>query len=412
MSEEHGIQEQLSALLKAGYIDAISATLGDEFTDQVKGRLRDVLALLRAVPVDETGWAEIAQSVLKLTPDGDGFAALADRLAPQGAASAAALAYRSAGELDFIAEPEMDVWGGAFNGQERRQATFEHLVTALEVTSLVETGTFRGTSTGFMAKFGLPIYSCELHPRYFRYASERLANHANIHLKSTDSRDFLRDLFDTGTLPKGRTLFYLDAHWETDLPLWEEIDLIFTRAPDGVVMVDDFRVPKDLGFAYDDYGKGKCLSVSNLYQASAMRPSLFFPNYPSAIETGAAKRGSVVLALGQTAQIIAREVGSLVELSWDQALSLDSVADVGAAVADVRVAVADVKVAIDETRSTNTAGLNELKAMVNSLHDEIRASRAEAGRIAQLHNYIDRLPYTRWRRLGILLKLEKKVTIE
>ncbi len=50
--------------------------------------------------------------------------------------------------------------------------------------------------------------------------------------------------------------------------------------------------------------------------------------------------------------------------------------------------------------------------MVQSLHDEIRTARAEAGRIEKLERYIDRILYTRWRHLGIRLGLEKKVTIE
>jgi hypothetical protein len=42
--------------------------------------------------------------------------------------------------------------------------------------------------------------------------------------------------------------FYLDAHWNEDLPLAEEIDLIFSRSPCAVVMIDDFEVPGDPGF--------------------------------------------------------------------------------------------------------------------------------------------------------------------
>jgi hypothetical protein len=356
------------------------------------------------------------------------------------------------------------------------------LIEVLKITAVVETGTFRGTSTAYMAKFGLPLYSCELHPRYFRYASQRLSPLANVHLTLSDSRPFLRGLFDQGTLPKGTVLFYLDAHWESDLPLWEEIDLIFSYSPQAVIMVDDFRVPTDSGFSYDDYGRGKCLSVSNLYAAAVIRPSLFFPSLPSGHETGAT-RGCVVLAIGDTATAIGLRATRLTELSWDRALSYDGLAEVmaklqaeiteatvsrvdiaatksttaetksttaetrgitaetrsitaetSATTAEIKVAVADLRTQVaattldlqvqvalvrDELRQQAAAnlievqlGLAEVKVMVQRLHDEIHAARAEAGRIAKLEHYIDRILYTRWRHLGIRLGLEKKVTIE
>jgi hypothetical protein len=59
----------------------------------------------------------------------------------------------------------------------------------------------------------------------------------------------------------GRTiLFYLDAHWNDDLPLEEELELIFSVHPHAVVMIDDFQVPDDPGYQFDEYGPGKALT--------------------------------------------------------------------------------------------------------------------------------------------------------
>jgi hypothetical protein len=55
--------------------------------------------------------------------------------------------------------------------------------------------------------------------------------------------------------------FYFDAYSNEDLPLAEEIDIIFGRSPHAVVMIDDFEVTDDPGFAYDDYGPGKALNM-------------------------------------------------------------------------------------------------------------------------------------------------------
>jgi hypothetical protein len=307
----------------------------------------------------------VAEALLGLAPDADGFSALAEHLEANGAALAAQAAQRCAAQLDFDAHPAMDVWGGAFNGQPRRQTLFDRLLQELKIVTIVETGTFRGTSTAYMAKAGLPVFSCELCVRYFHYSLLRLANIPNVRLEWADSRRFLRELFDENLLPPGPAFFYLDAHWERDLPVWEEIDQIFSRHPSPVIMVDDFRVPTDSGFAYDDYGKGKCLSVSNLHEAVTARPAMFFPNHASAHETGA-RRGCVVLAQGDLADHIRREVPMLTELSRIDALILDGVGELHNDLARVALGAVDTA--------------NRERELERSLADE-RQTRAQLARL-------------------------------
>jgi hypothetical protein len=95
----------------------------------------------------------------------------------------------------------------------------------------------------------------------------------------------------------GSTLFfYLDAHWNPDLPLAEEIDIIFDRCPLAVVMIDDFQIPSDTGYGYDDYGPGKALTAAYIAPAvSAHRLQAFYPSTPS-VEEGGWCRGCIVLA--------------------------------------------------------------------------------------------------------------------
>ncbi len=63
-----------------------------------------------------------------------------------------------------------------------------------------------------------------------------------------------------------------------------------------MVVIDDFRVPDDEGYRFDDYGPGKALTwdyvgpIAERYGATAA-----YPATPSAEETGA-RRGCVVLA--------------------------------------------------------------------------------------------------------------------
>ena len=88
--------------------------------------------------------------------------------------------------------------------------------------------------------------------------------------------------------------FYLDAHWNDDLPLQEEIKIIFNNWPLSVIMVDDFKVPDDPDYIYDNYGIGKELSIEYLDTLSYLNFSAFFPSKKGNSETGL-KRGSVIL---------------------------------------------------------------------------------------------------------------------
>lgn len=89
--------------------------------------------------------------------------------------------------------------------------------------------------------------------------------------------------------------FYLDAHDSGDLPLREELEIIFENWSDAVVMIDDFMVPHDSGYGYGDYGVGKIPSIEYLGPLAHLRLAMFLPAKDSKAETGA-KRGCTVVA--------------------------------------------------------------------------------------------------------------------
>ena len=68
--------------------------------------------------------------------------------------------------------------------------------------------------------------------------------------------------------------------------------------------VDDFAVPGDPGYGFDDYGPGKRLDLEYLRQGKLRDLIVFFPSVPSHEETGA-KRGCVIAtANGEIAKIL------------------------------------------------------------------------------------------------------------
>ena len=183
-------------------------------------------------------------------------------------------------------------WGGPMNGQTGRRAIVRGLARAIEFDRVIETGTFRGTTTEFLsAVFGSPVVTIESDQRSFAYASDRLQALSDVDVRLGDSRAILHELAAEAT-PLETTFFYLDAHWNDDLPLSEELLLIDSAWRRAVVMVDDFRVVGDDGYGFDDYGNGKRLSAEIIPPLSGW--STFYPALSSSYETGM-RRGCCVL---------------------------------------------------------------------------------------------------------------------
>lgn len=206
------------------------------------------------------------------------------------------------GRRAYRERPEIrDIWGGPFNGQEARRALFDQLVAAVDPAAIVETGTFRGVTTEYLAGAGRPVHTIELSPSAFGYSGERFADH-NVKVKRYlgDSRVLLRWLLARRLSSAAPVLFYLDAHGGgQELPLAAEIELIAERSPKPVIMIDDFAVPHDAGYRYDDYGPGKVLDHALIAPLlERFRMAAFYPATPSAAETGM-RRGCVVLARDQ-----------------------------------------------------------------------------------------------------------------
>lgn len=203
--------------------------------------------------------------------------------------------YRQAAELELSSPELQNCWGGPLNGQVGRQAVFLDLLHRIDPVAVIETGTFRGITAEWLAQnFSGPIITCEKERIYFLQAQARLSRYPNVGLRLEDSRSFLLNVLSSY---KGgsRIFIYLDAHWEHDLPLREELQIIFSCQPSAVVAIDDFRVPDDIGYGWDDYGPGKSIDIDCLKGIVPNGTLIFFPRLRSGEETGAV-RGSCIIA--------------------------------------------------------------------------------------------------------------------
>lgn len=224
-----------------------------------------------------------------------------------------------AGMLDYYRFPELrSGWGGPFNGQRERLRMVEAILQHLTLDAIVETGSFRGTTTAFLAgRTRLPVFTVERDEALHGFATAALAGFTNVRCFRGDSRRFLGRLAGDSSL-RDRSLFcYLDAHSPEDLPLADEVDIIFRSWPRAVVLIDDFQVPDDPGYTYDDYGPGKTLTVDYLRPAIGMFGlRLFFPSAPAALEPEQ-KRGCVVLAMDEDVVTTLRTLPELREWTAD-----------------------------------------------------------------------------------------------
>lgn len=180
------------------------------------------------------------------------------------------------------------------NGQPGRKRIFRELMEKFRFDCIVETGTYLGDSTGYMAKAsGLPVHSGELNPSLHALAKLRLRDVPGISLTNADSREFLRRLSESAGMAAKAVFFYLDAHWGKDVPLKAEIDFIASRWDRFVIMVDDFEVPWDEGYTHGHYGTLRAVDMPRLCAAHDLR--VYFPTIASR-EEGPGATGCAIVA--------------------------------------------------------------------------------------------------------------------
>lgn len=140
-----------------------------------------------------------------------------------------------------------------FNFETVRSYIFWKLHALNECTSFVETGTLYGNTTGYVHRaFKTPVFTSEISTTYHTVSKINLLWARGITQYLSDSPDFLRKVCDATVIGE-RPMFWLDAHWYENLPLAEELEVIGRQCESAVILIDDFYVPSEPGFRYDEY---------------------------------------------------------------------------------------------------------------------------------------------------------------
>jgi predicted O-methyltransferase YrrM len=159
----------------------------------------------------------------------------------------------------------------AFHGDRVYQQLVVTLIRELAATHFVETGTYLGDSTRFVAEEtpGVEIATCEVDPRMAVRARRRLGRYDRITLVEGSSEQFVaRCLAD---FPQdARPVFFLDAHWYDFWPLPDELRSISSSRLSCAVVIDDFEIPGRPEFLFDSYtanGETRVCGLATLVEA-------------------------------------------------------------------------------------------------------------------------------------------------
>jgi len=192
----------------------------------------------------------------------------------------------------------IDLWSTQpFNGQIQRARQIRTLVNEFKPSICVETGTYFGTSTPHLASFvSGKTYTIEIDPMIHSDAKERLSLSFpmfEIDCILGDSATQLNKLLQKLDPTSEKILAYLDAHWLYALPLMRELEILTKWGGEWIAIVDDFMVPGDTGYGFDEYGSeviGKTQVPANLGL------NIFVPKGPSHLESGARRGTGYILS--------------------------------------------------------------------------------------------------------------------
>ena len=117
----------------------------------------------------------------------------------------------------------------------------------LNVSTFVETGTFKGVTAAWAAKHFERVFTIENSKMYFDEAANNYKYLQNIEFLFGDSRAVLKNVVTKICEP---AIFWLDAHWcsmdscgaEDQCPIIEELNLIRSTGIKHCIFIDDARL--------------------------------------------------------------------------------------------------------------------------------------------------------------------------
>jgi predicted O-methyltransferase YrrM len=185
----------------------------------------------------------------------------------------------------------IDRWSSQpFNGQNSRYRQIVLISEFFKPTVAIETGTYLGTSTPALAKLvSRQAYTIEFVEGFAEKSKKRFNskfNSLNITLLQGDSALLMKGILDKLDPDADGVLAYLDAHWQKEIPTRNELTALASWGGNWVAIIDDFKVPGDPSYGYDQYGE---IAVDLTLIPNSQDIQVLVPKLTAETETGAKK---------------------------------------------------------------------------------------------------------------------------
>lgn len=188
------------------------------------------------------------------------------------------------------------------------------------VDQFIETGTSVASTTRYVAeKFPhLHIYGCEPDRNAFDFSMTKLKDYKNVLVKRQTSPEFLYELTKNNpSILEKDTIFWLDSHangfkW----PLRDEVMFITSYFSKGYIFIDDFLVPENPQFGYDEYDGQVCsLEYIKDMLDGTKKYEIYYPAYKDRTSEFCKLRGWVMIEFGHSEGMTKEKPGMYTKVS-------------------------------------------------------------------------------------------------
>lgn len=195
--------------------------------------------------------------------------------------------------------PFLDV---GFHGDEYLLKLADHLAVNSKV--FIETGANVGSTLAYVARTHPEVkcLSCEPDLDAHKEAMKNAGKYANVSVLRGTSQEFINYLTENEDwiFPEP-CFFWLDAHgYGFEWPLKDELEFITERFKSGFILIDDFKVPGNDQFGFDQYEEQIC-SFDYVKDAlhSGIDYQLYYPCYSDKTSKHHPLRGWGLLIFGR-----------------------------------------------------------------------------------------------------------------
>lgn len=136
-----------------------------------------------------------------------------------------------------------------FNEDSFMESEFLTLKENYNIKTVIETGTYHGITTEWLAQNFDNVETVEIIQKYFDIAKVRLLKYKNVNQYFGSSTELLHRILELVT---DNTIIFLDSHWYKN-PVIEELDIIRLSGLHPIIVIHDFFNPKHSEFGFDEY---------------------------------------------------------------------------------------------------------------------------------------------------------------